>query len=279
MPPKRGRPPAHGGSSGSAGAIVAQSTPIPSVHRELVQNAGTKCGLVQTLKSLHQAGLLSDAALGGSAKNVKRKLQTAIEAHAKTQTPYGKVVKTMRVDLPDMQFWEYCDPMALIWHLCNISPAFADVMAACVTPGVPLRIVIYVDECEPGNPYRPEKSRCLQCIYWCFADWPQWLVPRTAAWPVFGVMTSSHTSLLPGGLADLMRRVLLTFFPSTGHSFLRGICIQRGDRHMHTMIKAIFAGFLADEKAHKELGDLKGASGSNLYGLVCAVVGGASSVG
>jgi hypothetical protein len=57
-----------------------------------------------------------------------------------------------------------------------------------------------------------------------------------------------------------MNMVLTVFFPPTGHSFLNGVTIHV--RNTPMIVTGIFAGFLADEKAHKELTGTKGASGS-----------------
>ena len=140
-------------------------------------------------------------------------------------------------------------------------------MRGCCTPGVPLRIVICIDECQPGNPLRPEKSRMLQCIYWAIADWPQWLLHRTAAWPVFGLLRSTECEQMPDAGSQLMRLVLSTFFPREGQSFLRGLMVNDGVGNPY-MFKAIFGGFLADDKAHTHIGDLKGASG----GAICSFI-------
>ena len=104
--------------------------------------------------------------------------------------------------------------MALIYYLAQLSHTFASMMFESHVPGVPTKLVIYIDEICPGNPLRPDKARTLQAIYWCFADWPQWVLQRTAAWPTFGVLRSSLAQKLPGGVAQLMKMVLLTFsFP------------------------------------------------------------------
>ena len=44
------------------------------------------------------------------------------------------------------------------------------VLTIALDGGNPLRLVIYLDEMNSGNPFRPEKSRTMQCSYWCVAD-------------------------------------------------------------------------------------------------------------
>ena len=143
-----------------------------------------------------------------------------------------------------------------------LSAAFGDVLStACAAADVTgLRLIIYIDELCPGNPLRPEKSRTLQAIYWAFADWPQWLLQRTAAWPTFGTIRSTIVKKLPGGVAGLMTRILGTFFPLEGNSMMRGVAITLHDGTTR-LVTATFGGFLCDEKAHNELSDTNGASG------------------
>ena len=81
-----------------------------------------------------------------------------------------------------------------------------------------MRIIIYIDELCPGTPFRPEKSRTLQAIYWAFADWPQHVLQRTAAWPVSGTVRSTIVEMLPGGVAGFLHRVLLTISADVGKS-------------------------------------------------------------
>jgi len=154
--------------------------------------------------------------------------------------------------------------MALLYHLSCISEHFAEIMCKCMSAAPDaMKIVIYVDECEPGNPLRPEKSRMLQCVYWAFVDWPAWLLKRSGAWPVFGFLRSTCTDMLPGGESELMCKVLQTFWPLTGHSFAKGIVVNRGRDCQ--MIRAEFAGFLADDAAHTAIGCKMGASGTHSH--------------
>ena len=139
-------------------------------------------------------------------------------------------------------------------------------MANSVEPHQPFRMVLYVDEIVPGNPFRPEKSRTLQCIYFAFLDWPQWLLQRTYAWPCFGVLRSKHVEFIPGRISGLMRKVLHLCFMNADHNMQQGVLLQRADQQL--LVRANFAGFLADEKALKETFSLTGASGDVLTSLL-----------
>ena len=60
-----------------------------------------------------------------------------------------------------------------------------------------------------------------------------------------------------------MKHILQTFFPATGDSVQVGIVLHM-NHTVSTYFKATFGGFLADEKALKEVFDCKGASGTSL---------------
>ena len=177
-------------------------------------------------------------------------------------TPYGTVVASMALPIAELPEWKYCNPLALLHYLCTISVQFAQMMQSCSTVGVPLKLIIYIDEICPGNPLRMDKARTLQAIYWAFADWPQWFLQRTAAWPCFGTIRSTLVDKLPGKVSQLMKIVLDTFFAATGPSFARGVAIQC--QTSTTIITATFSGFLADEKAHNQITGSKGAAGTTL---------------
>ena len=252
------------GSSNTPSALVRVIAPTQSeasvVHRGLVQH-GTRTGVANMLSDLHKAGLLHESALGGSVASVRRKLRIAMDAHGKSDTPYGTLIKTMELG-NGIPRWDYCDPLALMSHLSEISPTFFRNVIDSSEEGRPMRLVLYVDECEPGNPLRPESERGIQCIYWTFADFPAWLLARTNAWFTFGFLRSVMCKKLPGGLSELMSRVLQIFLPPTGHSFSRGVIIHDSQSESSHVLTAIFGGFLADESAHKYIMGSKGASGT-----------------
>ena len=223
----------------------------------------TRAATVRTLVSLHEAGLLVGDI---SERRLATDLARATRTHATTQTPYGPLIQKVRLDHHRMKYWEVCNPMAFIWLVTSLSPAFSQIMRDVVGDGsTPLRLVIYADEMNPGNPFRPEKSRTMQCIYWCFADWPQWMLTRTFAWPCLSVLRGDIVDGIEGGMSFLVKPILRLFFPEGGeHSFARGVQVVHADGPV--MTKAIFAGFLCDLKGHK---DNTGWLGYN--GTVCCL--------
>ena len=239
-----------------------------TVCRELVAHSKTKTSLLSTLQTLGSAGLLKghdgDADSAGA---LKRTLADANTMHADTLTPYGPIVQKIELGHSKLQTWEYINPFAYLYYLSSISSAFAEMMRSVCVDGRPLRIVVYADGLVPGNPFRPEASRKLCCIYWCIVDWPQHVLQRSFAWPIFSILRESIIQEIEGGLGRIMRILLRTFFFNPdGHSFLRGVHINcpSGD----FAVTGVFAGFLADLLGHKELTEWKGTGGT-LCCLTC----------
>ena len=243
-------------SSASSGIAKRQRDEL----YEKLAHCGTKTGVVNALSALQEAGVLQDGVLHDHPSALRRQLRESVAQHGHAMTPYGAVIQQFDLGLPELRRWDYIHPMAFLNYACGKSPQFAKIMADCCT-GRPLRLIIYIDEVCPGNPLRPEKSRTLQAIYWAFADWPQWLLQRTMAWPTFGTIRSTLVENLPGKVSGLMRRILRAFFPPEGHSFKHGVSIPTHDGH-ELIVTATFSGFLCDEKAHNQIAATKGASGT-----------------
>ena len=243
MPPRRNAP--------ALPTAVAQS---------LVSTRGTKTAIVHTLKTLSAAGMLKDLNFDDSNEHsLKKQLTEAATVHANTNTIYGPIVQRIEINVEGCKYWEYVNPFAYLYYLSTISSCFSEMMRSACRDDRPVRIVIYADALIPGNPFRPEASRTLMCIYWAIADWPQHVLNRSFAWPVFSILRTSVIEKIPGGLGYIMRVVLKIFFATVGASFTTGVHIVfRGGDFVAT---GIFAGFLADLLGHKEITDWKGTNG------------------
>ena len=251
------------GRKGSKRKHSADPLPSDVVLGKLVQ-CSTKTGMVAALSSSGKAGWLNEdvVELVASDSKIRRGLRNAQIKHGEATTPYGQVVQSISTGITGLASWQICHPMALMWYLSTISSFFADLFSP-FADGVALRVVIYIDEICPGNPLRPDKARTLQAIYWCIADWPQWLLQRTAIWPAFGTIRSTLVEKLPGRVSQLMNMILHVFWPEHGQSMTRGVTLVMKHKTPR-IITACFAGFLADEKAHNQGVGTKGASGTFL---------------
>ena len=240
------------------------------VGRQLVALGHTKTSIVDTLKTLADAGMIKDIhGEDADLTSLKRKLTTMSTEHGNVDTPHGKVIQRVKLDAPGLKYFEYMNPFAFLYYLSSLSDSFSAMMRSICGRGDPLRVIIFADGLVPGNPFRPEASRKLQCIYWCIADWPQHVLQRSFAWPVFSLIKESVLENIDGGLGRLMRVILRIFFSETGDSFSRGVHIH--DKHGGFVVTGIFAGFLQDLVGHKETSEMKGHNGLKLC-MTCSNV-------
>lgn len=234
-----------------------------NITNSLLSEQGcTKTALANVLWKLQQSGAFNiDCGFGESHRATKRKLSNALRDRASDATgPYGPIVKQMTL-YPGFE-WSYICPFAWLHFLTANCKGFSSAMRDCIGNGTsPLRLIVYIDELCPGNPLRPEKARTLQSIYYVFVDFPAWVLQRSDCWQLFGVLKSTIAASLPGGVSGLMKRVMHILFAASGPSFSTGTLIVVDDR-TELVCRALFAGFLCDEKAHKEILSVKGASGT-----------------
>ena len=259
------------GSSSSRDAPALAITPrvakkprmaVSDVRDLVAQGRQTKTSLAETLKLLKSQGKLTEEV-------TKRQITEACSFHSKQETPYGPVVQRLELGLSGLKYLNVVNPFAYLYYLSTISQSFSELMHDCCKGGHPLRLIIYADEMNPGNPFRPEKSRTLQCVYWAFADWPSHVLSRTFSWLVLFTMRSTMVEKIPGGMSYMCRLMLRCFFQEQGHSMDRGIMLTFNNESF--LVTAVFAGFLCDLKGHKENTEWKG-TGANVCCLSCANV-------
>ena len=158
------------------------------------------------------------------------------ERFRQASTPYGSVVQRLHLGVEGTEYIDYVNPFAFLFHLCRISTTFAALLRMCVdaAPRGILSLVIYGDEMTPGNPYRPEKSRTLQCVYWIFTDFPQYVLQRSGAWFVFATVRSTILEKMPGGFSQFMGMVLHSFSRHTGTRLTKASCFTRHRATQHS---------------------------------------------
>ena len=242
-------------SSSSAALALPESKRLSSL-----QGIGhhTKASTVSMLMELQKTGALDGE---DSKRSLRQKVQTATEEHSKAMTPYGSVVQKMKLGTEKLEDWDICHPFAYLWYLTTISVQFATVMETCGRAGRPLRLVLYMDEMVPGNPFRADKGRTLMCIYWAFVDWPAHMLTRTFAWPCFSILRATVMNSLSGGASYLARLIMRIFFPESGDSLSTGVILKGTGTNPDYMITGVFAGWLCDLDGHKKVTQWKGWSG------------------
>ena len=84
------------------------------------------CHIIQTLQTLHEAGGLDNTAITFRPCRVARELMATKQQHSKVDTPYGRIVQTLglpHTDEDDLK-WKYCNPLALLHYLAELSVSF-----------------------------------------------------------------------------------------------------------------------------------------------------------
>jgi hypothetical protein len=222
----------------------------------------TKIGLTRILHQLNQSGLLPATMGQPSTHTLRAEVRHAVEdIGTNHDTMYGKVVQSMKLPSKRLPIWEYVNPFAFLSYCCLESDRLFDMLAAAISaaPDRTLRIIVYIDGVNPGNPLAPETERLINAVYWSFAELPLWFLRRKDSWFFFSILRVSIGDDVPGGWSYIMKVILLVFFSPTGHSFLKGCIIVNGDRSLEFTAK--FCGILSDEKALKECFNIKGQAG------------------
>ena len=96
----------------------------------LSRGSVTRSALAEVLSELSNAGVLTHGLGDTSKRTTRRELQTAIEAHATSSTPYGSIVQTMDLGIKELRAWEFVNPFAYLHHLSSVSPRFAELMVS-----------------------------------------------------------------------------------------------------------------------------------------------------
>ena len=234
------------------------------LRRDLVASArGTKRSIAYVLQKLHDKNLLLDDDLGAS-KNERKKLAKSAAIHANADTPYGKVVQSMRLPLEgesEPYALEFIHPFAFIWYLSSVCAEFSAIMMASVVAAAnhSLSLLLYGDELTPGNPLRADLGRQALNFYYCFVEWPNWLLHRKDGWLCLCSLRSTLVHRILGGAALLVKRLLFMLFVQGNTNLRTGVTfMHNGSTVFYT---ARFKGFLADEKGLKEFYDIKGQAG------------------
>jgi hypothetical protein len=220
----------------------------------------TRAALRNILAVLHEEGQLGKQLQPRGSSTTGKDMQLSMSTLAKdASTPYGPILKRMHLNIQDFDSCPVVCPLAWLSHFTKLCEPLGKTLKEIINASSKLRIILYIDEIQPGNPLRPDKTRCTQAVYWTFAEMPDWLLCKATAWFFFCGIRSSIVSRLAGGVSELACRILEFFFLRPAQNFSIGCLIHAGESCV--LCQAQFEGFLADEKAHKELFAIKGASG------------------
>ena len=223
----------------------------------------SKSALHRVLLTLHEEGALNiDLSKCSSKKGIKKRMAEPLDDLRKLETPYGKLLQSMPTGMKAVPEIEICNPFAYLYHLSSIEPSFAKLLCDATEGGNrQLRIVLYMDSINPGNPLRHDAGRNTECVYWTIVEFPDHVLTSASGWFVFAAIRSTTLQDWPGHYSGFMRKIVELFWPNRlSPNFESGILVPCIDRSL--LVRCGLGGFLADEKAHKEVFGLKGAAGT-----------------
>ena len=193
----------------------------------------------------------------------------------KLDTPYGLIFQTCELRTRDGELGtvHYLSPMPLFWHLVMECAPFREAVKLALErhpPSLshPWRIALYSDEVLPGNQLKHFNHRKIQAIYWTFVELGD--LGNENIWMPWSYTKSEFVNRLEGGMSQLMRPMLRSFFDSNGHNItLSGLLLRLDD--VSILIRAVLEIKVADESALHQVYMCMG-SGGNLPCLKCSNV-------
>ena len=146
-----GRRPGIDSQQSKKARLLAKLSSIPSC---------SKTALIDILQSLHSAGALAGDLGAGARSAVRDRVRQPLDELRHLETPYGRLVKRWELGLPALSHIDVVNPFAYLYHLSTVSDEFAQLLFEASEGGnKELRIIMYIDAVNPGNPPRPEKAR------------------------------------------------------------------------------------------------------------------------
>eukprot|EP00959_Pyramimonas_sp_CCMP1952_P022810 479431-Pyramimonas_sp.AAC.2 len=161
-------------------------------------------------------------------------------------------------------------PLALLYFMCERSLAFGKLLRNSIVGDV-ANVIAWSDETASGNQLRADMSRTFLSFYWSIADLPEFFKGCDRGWWPIGILSHDSVKTVAGEASGIMKHILRHFFMGP-NNFANGISLNLCGAA--TLIKGRLAAVLQDEKGHKQVSSVKGASGAKCC-LMCKNVLGA----
>ena len=134
----------------------------------------------------------------------------------------------------------------------------------------PWTLLLYSDECYPGNPLGHRQEKKLWCCYASFKEFGQRILSMEDAWLLVMVAKSSQVAKLAGHMSQVMKILLLEIFCSeAGSPADIGIILQGPQPEERLRFWFQFGVLIQDGSAQKFSYGIKGDSGSK-FCLKCS---------
>lgn len=239
-------------------------------------------GLRQAVPHVSKSALhhiLTDVAENGLPDLMHPKaMREGADLELNKHTAYGPLFLTRSLTMIDGTQSEFVivNFLTLLYSACSLGGIFTETVQACVaqngapTLEAPWNLVLYTDECFPGNPLGAKAGKKLWVCYATFKEFHRSLHKEDLWLPIF-VCRSSRVQQIAGHMSQVVKELLLSIFKTdAGNPEEFGILVHDASRRPFRFVFQ-FSLLVQDGSAHKYCFGVKGDSGSR-YCLKCANV-------
>lgn len=174
------------------------------------------------------------------------------------------VAVTLPLESGENFTWRVATPHSILQHFVSSVPNMESLFKHCL-PGKPLQVILYHDECTPGNILAPDPSRKCRCFYISSLDWKHALCSEYAWFPI-GILRSSIVKQVPGGLSNIVKKLLQSWDDAR-----QGLPINFPKKGRQ-IISLQLSACVMDEAAMRDMWQFKGASGRKPCGFCKNVI-------
>ena len=234
-------------------------------NRSMAEDRAAKLRKIQERK--HSLPHMSTSAFAAVYKDVlengvpdafsRQHLMEASKIVRDTMTPHGPLHQTIEVVMNNgkQSHLPICSPLAMLWHCFQACDGFRLLLEQKHQQipssfDKPWNLILYSDEVTPGDVTSQALSRKVQAIYYSFKELGHASLCREDAWfCVLVARSKTVQQMVPGGLVQIMKAVLMAMFAPDGTNLqLTGIHLSNSVR-----LFAKLAIVVQDGAAHKEL--------------------------
>lgn len=230
-------------------------------------------GLRQAVPHVSKSALhhiLTDVAENGLPDLMHPKaMREGADLELNKHTAYGPLFLTRSLTMIDGTQSEFVivNFLTLLYSACSLGGIFTETVQACVaqngapTLEAPWNLVLYTDECFPGNPLGAKAGKKLWVCYATFKEFHRSLHKEDLWLPIF-VCRPSRVQQIAGHMSQVVKELLLSIFKTdAGNPEEFGILVHDASRRPFRFVFQ-FSLLVQDGSAHKYCFGVKGDSGS-----------------
>lgn len=191
-----------------------------------------------------------------SRRTIQRDRQRIVQA----DTPFGPLLQWQRCHTKSGQILELPvqHPFAFLWQAASTIETFKSHLISVLNANKnQLNLIMYCDEINAGRVTADVKTREIQAVYWSIKEFGPAVLCNDDAWFVIMTARSQVIESLEGGMAQAFK----VCYRLLDEALRNGVEMKLGQdeqRLLHGRVSMV----VQDERAHKAVFALKGASGT-----------------